>query len=74
MFPEALVRLMTINGAEALNMLQSGAGRLEPGSPADFCVLPPRPHLLRPRESGPDTLPMRASRIFTPSHTLPYIC
>lgn len=38
--PEALVRLMTINGAEALNMLQSGAGRLEPGSPADFCVLP----------------------------------
>lgn len=38
--PEALVRLLTINGAEALNMLQSGAGRLEPGSPADFCVLP----------------------------------
>lgn len=38
--PEALVRLMTINGAAALNLLPSGAGRLEPGSPAAFCVLP----------------------------------
>ena len=38
--PEALVRLMTVNGAAALNMLSSGAGRLEPGSPAAFCVLP----------------------------------
>ena len=38
--PEALVRMLTINGAAALNMLASGAGRLEPGGPADFCVLP----------------------------------
>ena len=38
--PEALVRLMTVNGAAALNLLSNGAGRLEPGSPAAFCVLP----------------------------------
>ena len=38
--PEALVRLLTVNGVAALNLQASGAGRLEPGAPADFCVLP----------------------------------
>lgn len=38
--PEALVRMLTINGAAALNVLGCGAGRLEKGGPADFCVLP----------------------------------
>lgn len=38
--PEALVRMLTVNGAAALNLRASGAGRLEPGAPADFCVLP----------------------------------
>ena len=38
--PEALVRMLTVNGAAALNLLGCGAGRLEKGGPADFCVLP----------------------------------
>lgn len=38
--PEALVRMLTVNGAAALNVLGCGAGRLEKGGPADFCVLP----------------------------------
>lgn len=38
--PEALVRMLTVNGAAALNLLACGAGRLEKGGPADFCVLP----------------------------------
>ena len=38
--PEALVRMLTVNGAAALNVLDCGAGRLEKGGPADFCVLP----------------------------------
>lgn len=36
--PEALVRLLTVNGAAALGL--AGGGRLMPGFPADFCVLP----------------------------------
>lgn len=36
--PEALVRLLTVNGAAALGLVKSG--RLTPGSPAMFCVLP----------------------------------
>lgn len=38
--PEALVRMLTVNGAAALNRRDSGVGRLQPGSPAAFCVLP----------------------------------
>lgn len=38
--PEALVRLLTVNGAAALNLTACGAGRLERGAPAGFCVLP----------------------------------
>lgn len=37
--PEALLRLLTVNGAAALG-LNGGAGRLAPGSPANFCILP----------------------------------
>ncbi|MDR3357319.1 MAG: amidohydrolase family protein [Desulfovibrio sp.] len=36
--PEALVRLLTVNGAAALGL--ENAGRLTPGSAADFCILP----------------------------------
>jgi cytosine/adenosine deaminase-related metal-dependent hydrolase len=36
--PEALVRLLTVNGAAALGI--EGAGQLAPGCPAAFCVLP----------------------------------
>ena len=32
--------MLTVNGAAALNLLGCGAGRLEKGGPADFCVLP----------------------------------
>ena len=38
--PEALVRLLTVNGAAALGLGGSGAGRLTPGAPANFCLLP----------------------------------
>ncbi len=38
--PEALIRLLTVNGAAALNLMECGAGRLERGRPANFCVLP----------------------------------
>ena len=36
--PEALLRLLTVNAAEALRL--PCGGRLEPGQPGDFCVLP----------------------------------
>lgn len=36
--PEALVRLLTVNGAAALGLGQ--AGRLTPGAEAQFCILP----------------------------------
>ena len=36
---EALIRMLTVNGAAALN-LEKGAGHLDPGSPARFAVLP----------------------------------
>lgn len=36
--PEALIRLLTVNGAAALGL--SDAGRLTPGGPAAFCILP----------------------------------
>lgn len=36
--PEALLRLLTVNGAEALRLPCSG--RLEPGQSGSFCVLP----------------------------------
>ena len=38
--PEALVRLLTVNGAAALGLSDAGAGRLTPGGPAAFCILP----------------------------------
>ncbi len=38
--PEALIRFLTVNGAAALNLTGRGAGRLEPGGPAHFCVIP----------------------------------
>lgn len=37
--PEALIRMLTINGAAALG-LPSPTGTLAPGSPARFCILP----------------------------------
>ena len=36
--PEALLRLLTVNAAEALRL--PCTGRLEPGQPGSFCVLP----------------------------------
>ncbi|MDR3319511.1 MAG: amidohydrolase family protein [Desulfovibrio sp.] len=36
--PEALIRLLTVNGAAALGL--ENAGRLTPGSAAEFCILP----------------------------------
>ena len=36
--PEALLRLLTVNAAEALRL--PSTGRLEPGQPGSFCVLP----------------------------------
>lgn len=38
--PEALVRMLTVNGVAALGRVESGAGRLQKGSPAAFCILP----------------------------------
>ena len=37
--PEALVRMLTVNGAAAVGLPQP-AGSLSPGSPARFCILP----------------------------------
>lgn len=37
--PEALIRMLTINGAQALN-LPNGSATLRQGSPAKFCILP----------------------------------
>ncbi len=37
--PEALIRMLTINGAAALGI--ENAGQLTPGFPAAFCALPP---------------------------------
>ena len=38
--PEALIRLLTVNGAAALGLSDAGVGRLTPGGPAAFCILP----------------------------------
>lgn len=38
--PEALIRLLTVNGAAALGLNDAGAGRLTPGGSAAFCILP----------------------------------
>jgi cytosine/adenosine deaminase-related metal-dependent hydrolase len=37
---QALLRLLTVNGASALGLSATGLGTLAPGSPARFCVLP----------------------------------
>ncbi|MCR5563567.1 MAG: amidohydrolase family protein [Desulfovibrio sp.] len=38
--PEALIRMLTVNGAAALGIFGTGLGRLAPGCPAKFCRLP----------------------------------